>query len=112
MKVIYIADDGTQFNDEYECEDYEFNQRFFSDIFKVGILFLNREKHIMGFPTNYDELDDIYQTCEYVYISSEMGSEWMKQVNKECGLYFPTEVGKWHFNGDLFSVNVWERIEE
>lgn len=23
MKIIYIADDGTQFNDEFECKDYE-----------------------------------------------------------------------------------------
>ena len=23
MKIIYIADDGTQFDDEYACKDYE-----------------------------------------------------------------------------------------
>lgn len=23
MRIIYIADDGTQFDDEYECKDYE-----------------------------------------------------------------------------------------
>lgn len=23
MRVIYVADDGTEFSDEFECEDYE-----------------------------------------------------------------------------------------
>lgn len=23
MKIVYIADDGTEFNDEYDCRDYE-----------------------------------------------------------------------------------------
>ena len=27
MRVIYIADDGTQFDDEYECKDYEWLQK-------------------------------------------------------------------------------------
>lgn len=27
MKVIYVADDGTQFEDEYECLNYEWRAR-------------------------------------------------------------------------------------
>ena len=27
MRIVYIADDGTHFDDEYECRDYEWMQR-------------------------------------------------------------------------------------
>lgn len=26
MRIVYIADDGTQFDDEWDCRDYEFRK--------------------------------------------------------------------------------------
>lgn len=101
MKTIYIADDGTQFDDEYKCEDYEFYCNILMKLPKSGVSFMTKEKQLLNYPTSYDAIEEVYGNCDYVYIDSEEGGKLMEEINKECGFYFPTEIGHWHWGGDF-----------
>jgi hypothetical protein len=67
MKIIYQADDGKIFENEYECLEYEDGLKFpklFSIVFfdAAGKSYFINKNHI------YD--DDVYQKAEKVYIHS------------------------------------------
>ena len=55
MKIIYIADDGKQFDDEWECENYEF-------VIKHPSL-----KDICFYDENGNMLDDVLDQNTYEY---------------------------------------------
>lgn len=53
MRTVYIANDGTQFDDEYECQDYEFKLEH------------PHLKEILMFDKNKQPLDDIFSEDTY-----------------------------------------------
>lgn len=63
MRVIYIADDGTTFDDEWDCKDYEFRQSLSLDDIEV-------------YDENDNKLDDIlseiaYNSCTRVVVKTD-----------------------------------------
>lgn len=73
MKVVYFAEDGTQFDNEYECKNYEKRNKVFCVDYPIvaddrgEIIDL---KAILADPTNTDNvivqvLNDIY----YIYVT-------------------------------------------
>lgn len=55
MKIIYIADDGTQFDDEFDCEDYEWKTNH------------PRLKEVHIFDKNGNEFENIFLKDAYNY---------------------------------------------
>lgn len=101
MKTIYIADDGTKFDDQYDCEDYEWrlNHPYLKDVHafdKDG----NELKNIFSEDTyNYsakiivtsDEgLKDLQALADYMgycyYRHIDGIGEWIFDNHKECFL--------------------------
>ena len=102
MRVVYIADDGKEFDDEWECKDYEWklnhhhlnDVRFYDkdemrlrDIFSEDT-YNNVVKIIV--PNNYavtdmKELADYTGYCYYAYIT-ESGT-WVFEENGSDGKF-------------------------
>ena len=105
MRVIYIADDGKEFDNEFECEHYEWilNHPNLKDIKiydkRTGELF----DDIMS-------NDDAYQYGDKVVIPTELAlkefHDWA-EYGGYCDAYQITETGTWLFNED---ENVYEKV--
>ena len=94
MRVVYIADDGKEFDDEFECEDYEWslNHPRLNDI------------HI--YDETDDELRDIfseetYRCAEKIIVSDDETAKTLRDLGEYtgcCGYDGVTGPGKWIYD--------------
>lgn len=97
MKTIYIADDGKQFDEEYECLDYEWK--------------LNHPhlKDIRCFDKDGNELNDLFSENTYAYSEKIIvpNDESVKELQElasytgYCYYSYINETGTWVFNEDV-----------
>lgn len=96
MKVIYIADDGKQFDDEFACEDYEWmlNNPHINDI-----IFYDKDSNEL----KEIFLEDTYLETEKVVVPNEEAVKALYEFTRRTGFccyYDITEVGIWIFKED------------
>lgn len=94
MKVIYIADDGKEFSEEYECLDYEWklNHPFLKDVLFYG-------KHNKKLDDVFSE--NTYNITEKVVVPNEEALKDFHEFAHYCGFccYMDIdECGKWKFD--------------
>lgn len=97
MRVIYIADDGTQFDDEYDCKDYEWR--------------LNHPhiKEVRVFNKDGVELTDILSEDTYnhsarIVIDSHEALKDLRDLagyTGYCAYEWIDKVGEWKFNENI-----------
>lgn len=86
-KTIYIADDGTQFEDEEKCVAYE-NAQLYSDPEIKKELFCFDSHNERYFPASYDDFTELRS----FYCETERAYELLKKVEKQCDArYLPFE---------------------
>ena len=94
MKIVYFADDGTQFDNEYDCEDYEWklNHPHLKDV------------HI--FDKDGNELKDVFaentyhQSMKIIIPSIEALKDFQDFTNYAgyCAYYDIDQIGEWVFD--------------
>ena len=103
MRTVYIADDGKQFEDEYECEHHEFELKY---PHLQTIEAYNKDGEKMT-----DLLDeDTYNNCEKIILRSEEELSDLQYAADCLGFYSYndiTEIGEWIFDYETgyFSKN-------
>lgn len=103
MRTVYIADDGKQFEDEYECEHHEFELKH-PHLKKIEAYNKDGEKMT-------DLLDeDTYNNCEKIILHSEEELSDLQYAADCLGFYSYndiTEIGEWIFDYETgyFSKN-------
>ena len=115
MKTVlyYLAVDGTRFEDEEECRDYEVKLQLkrHSKDFKL----FNHEREEINLNTKYLVPDDVF----YIIIKSIEGAntvgEWFRDYGAEspfdeCGEWL-NAVGTWAYNDD-YSSQGWYKVEK
>lgn len=93
MKVVYISNDGTQFDDECACIDYEWKQKL------TDVQFLNK---------NDQEIEDIFSmdsyfaTCKIIVPTDEAAANIREfgGYTGFCAYKDITSCGTWIFNND------------
>lgn len=90
MKIVYIADDGKEFNDEWECRDYEWllSHPAINDICmydKDG----NKMDDVMSEDTYNTVMKIIVPTKEAVAVVQELGEGGF------CAYEYVNDVGTW-----------------
>lgn len=93
MRTVYIADDGTQFDDKYACEWYEFVLRH---PHLNEILMYEGHKQVKDILTEY-----AYHHSNKVVIPTEEALKDFLEYASLCGYCCfedITEVGTWKFN--------------
>ena len=104
MRTIYIADDGKEFDDEFECEHYEWMLNHPN--LKYIKIYDNRTGEL------FDDImtDDAYNYGDKVVIPTEFAlkdlHDWAT-YSGYCYFHQITEVGTWLFNDN---EKAYERI--
>lgn len=94
MKVIYIADDGKEFNNAYDCESYEW---------KLGHTHLNE---ICFYDKDGNKLDDAYSentynNVEIIVVPNEDAVKELQELARYTGYCYYEDIvecGEWQFN--------------
>ncbi len=113
MRIVYIADDGTQFDDEWECESYE---KCITHQAMYGIQFFNNKDRDFYHITKGNEFsDDIYQRADVVVVHSDEELKCLQWLTDYCGwLEFKMilSTGTWLREPDEFfnGLNVWKKV--
>lgn len=94
MKVIYIADDGKEFDNEYDCENYEWelNHTHLNEI-----RFYDKD----GNKLNDAYSEDTYINAEIIVVSNENAIKELQEFaiyTGYCCYEDITECGEWHFD--------------
>jgi len=108
MKCVWFADDGTQFTDEYECEEYERNLKY-KNIAPTTRFFDCNGREVPFRPTA--------EYCErlyYIEVSNKEETPALTQWFDEMGYDSPWDttnevMGRWFF--DTYN-NKWRNINE
>lgn len=90
--TIYRADDGTDFDDEYDCLYYEWSTRVEDGVRNLPLKLLSE---------NYNELSlrdtDSYNDCYFIFIGSEEAAEFLSDI-WDCDMvevYAPRFLNRW-----------------
>ena len=95
MKVLYIADDGKQFDSDMECEEYEEKLKHPN---MYGIIFSDEDNNEFSVSKEDPFNDDTYNKACKVVIHSEEELEDLKFLEEYCGwceFGQITEPGTW-----------------
>jgi len=104
MKIIYIAEDGTKFDDEDNCRFYELDKKMRPYI----------TKNVKGYSMDGieipigDNYEDWYDECDYIVIYKDLTDEEKKFWRYECGIYLPELRGFYRYDkeeGDWISYS-------
>lgn len=94
MRVIYIANDGKEFDDEFDCCDYEWqlNHPHLKDI-----LFYDENNCLLGDITS----DDTYNVTEKIIVPNKKSLKDLQELGKYCGFCCYEDInecGEWTFD--------------
>ena len=91
MRTVYIADDGTQFDNEYECETYEFNLT----ISDHNLKFYDAGGTLLDYPITDSR---IYNLSDKVIVPDEQSLNVLRKVsyaNGWCEFDYIDSIGEW-----------------
>lgn len=88
MRTIYIAYDGAQFDNEHECEIYEFKQ----GIKDNKLIMLDENKNVME--SNESNLEK----CCYIKISNKKDLEILHNMCDYNGCCCPYDIGEFYYD--------------
>lgn len=92
MKVLYIADDGTQFDDEWDCRDYEFRK----DLDLDDIEMYDEDGNRLDPMT-----EETYYTVMRIVIKTERAAEYLAKIENYTGFIAYADVktpGVWVYD--------------
>ena len=89
MRVVYIADDGTQFEDEYECKEYEYVGKM-KDKFPTTRFYSN-----CGKPLQFVGTCEFCESLYYLDVRTQEEAELLHQFFIDCGFDSPWKRGHW-----------------
>ena len=84
MEIIYRAFDGTEFDENWKCEQYEDEKNFDFSLLPLCI-FADKSGNKLKTPTTLQELYDAFECCAFWFIPSA-AEEVVAQLDK-AGFY-------------------------
>lgn len=91
-KIIkYVAVDGTEFDCESDCIDYEIN---LNKPTSNGLILFDIDGTILpNTPRNLEE-------CSYIKIEDETALMWANRIENIYGCYSPSSIGSYYYDYD------------
>lgn len=94
MRVIYIADDGKEFDDEFDCQNYEWklNHPHLKDI-----CFYDKDNKVLG----NIFLQETYETTERIVVPNKDALNDLQELANYYGFCCYEDInecGEWIFN--------------
>ena len=98
MKIIYQAFDGTQFDNEFECEDYEWKKNHEESL--KNLIFYDKDGKVM---LGNKLSEDIYSKVMKIEALSNNAVQAIKDIANYTGFLCYSaikEVGIWEWNNE------------
>ena len=98
MKIIYEAFDGTQFDNEFECTDYEWKLNHKESL--KDLIFYDEDEKVM---TDSKLSEDVYSKVMKIEVLSDYGVQALKDIADYTGFScynVVNEVGIWVWNNE------------
>lgn len=105
-KTIYIAFDGTTFDDELDCLDYEKKNSFKQ--LSSNCTFLDRK----GEPRSHEEFRENPGSIFGMYIPSLEDAEIVRDICIEVGASSPWDYETFESTGFFWYCGGWENVDE
>lgn len=102
MRTVYIADDGTEFSDKTECEEYETLK-----IFKINNIPMLDDKFTWVDTNSFESFND-FELCEYIKVNSKEDLKILKEIYNWTGYEVPNSVGEFYYDHDEYC---WKKID-
>lgn len=106
MEIIYRAKDGKEFDDEWECEQYEKNCEFNKLPFKDFIALTYHNKKV-----EEDDMYDLWNNTCHIFFKTEESIEYFEQAFNIYEKDFEGTLDEWFYNG-LPEPNQWYHYDE
>ena len=106
MKIVYYADDGTEFNDRAECEEYENEQANARKNFKSHLYDEDGDEIFL------DKIDEGGTIGFFDIKTQEDLQLLMEELADKRGLTMPDDTGRWFYNYDTDRWDSYEDYEE
>lgn len=86
MRVVYFADDGTEFDTEKECRDYELKTAdFFEECANVRAY--DDDRHIVNFEKyEMEYMENAFQEISFIQFNTQKAIDLFMEKGHECGL--------------------------
>lgn len=99
MKVIYIADDGKEFDDEYDCKEYEWklNHPYLKDV-----LFYDEHNEVLGDIMS----ENTYSIADKIIVPNTKSLKDLQELADYCGFCCYEDIvecGEWIFDNNKAS---------
>ena len=112
MRTVYIADDGTQFEDMYECEAHEAMGKH-PELFDI-LLFNSKDERYQITKKNFND-DHIYEDAERICVMTDAEVaclQWFAEWHGYSEFEQITEPGVWIRTtpSDYLSDAIWVKI--
>jgi hypothetical protein len=98
MRTIYMADDGKQFDDKYDCLDYEFGMRIKGGAKQITII--DENGAVVHTPLTSE---DTYSNAYKIIVTGMLGIRTLQEISDYAGFtaYDDIDVpGVWVYNKD------------
>lgn len=99
MRVLYIADDGTEFDDEWDCEEYEWIQNHQG---LKEIVFLDQDGKVLEDPMS----ENTYINAETIIVPTDEAAKELRELGEYAGWFYDSIIsaGTWVFNKDPYNT--------
>ena len=107
MRVIYVADDGTTFDDEWDCKDYEFRRSLSLDDIEIYDENGNRFDDILS--------EDAYNNCTRVIVKTDKAVTDLHKIVKYTGFIYYDDIdspGIWNIKIEDIGCTGFEKEEK
>lgn len=99
MKVVYIADDGTEFDNELECETYEQREKLKDN----SIIMLDRNNNLL------ENKEENFEKCFAIRIKNERDLDIVYYMGEYTGCSCPYDIGDFYYN---LNSDGWEYLDD
>ena len=96
MRIVYIADDGTQFDNEYECEHYEWSLNH-QNIYNIQ-MYDGAGSILVNFSSQ-----DTYENADKIIVPDNAALEDLHELARLTGFCYYHQIespGTWEFRMD------------
>lgn len=99
MRTVYIADDGMEFDNEYECEKYERKEKLKDNT----IVMLDSKNNLL------DNKIEKFESCLAISIKNRRDLDIVQYMSEYTGCSCPCNIGDFYYN---LSNDEWEFLDD
>lgn len=105
-KITYIANDGKEFDNEYNCMTYEFNMKY-KEIKNLLSFYDENGKSISA-----DNVIELAQRATCIKICSKEAWDFLGKIADYCEFICPVDNYDYSFGIWYYSMNGWVKLDD